>query len=114
MHSLFFKIFPVDVLPRKVLPRSGEAALFEEALRKALMCLTGKTKVSEAVQEWMKANVSEKSPEDLQSFNRAMEVQKKWEASGQEAGSSSIETTGETAEEVHAETPGAVNSNCLS
>ena len=78
MHSLFFKIFPVDVLPRKVLPRSGEAALFEEALRKALMCLTGKTKVSEAVQEWMKANVSEKSPEDLQSFNRAMEVQKKW------------------------------------
>jgi hypothetical protein len=78
MHSEFIKIFPVDVLPREVLPVSGNASLLEETLRKALICLTGKTKVSEAVQEWMKTNVSEKTPEDKLSYDRAIELQKKW------------------------------------
>ena len=49
-----------------------------------------------------------------QSDGGAEEVVRQPEASGQEAGSGSIETTGETAEEVHAETSGVVNSNCLS
>jgi hypothetical protein len=70
MHSEFTSCFPANITFRDPMPSFCDQQLFERVLRRALLCLTAKTKVSEKVTEFMKKNVIKRRAEDIVAFEQ--------------------------------------------
>ncbi len=78
MHSEFELVFPSDFnFPKKPSIR-GDPAVFERVLRRALLCLTNKSKLSEEVANWFEKHVVPRDTEDSLKYERATKSMKKW------------------------------------
>lgn len=78
MHAEFEAAFPADFNFPKKLPRHGDAAALERVLRRALLCLTNKSKLSDEVQSWIQANVVPRDREDIIKYKRGIDTLKQW------------------------------------
>jgi hypothetical protein len=70
MHSEFIECFPANITFKDKMPSEGAQDVYERVLRKALLCLTSKTKVGDKVTEFMQKNVIHRQHEDLLLYDR--------------------------------------------
>jgi hypothetical protein len=78
MHSEFELAFPRDFNFPKMPSVRGDPAVFERVIRRALQCLTNKSKLSEEVASWFEKHVVPRDTEDTLKYKRALEAMKEW------------------------------------
>ena len=77
MHSVVSDVFKEDVEFPEALPKTISAAILEEVLRRALLCMSGRGRINEHVQDWLKSNVAVTRGDAATEYQRAMENFKK-------------------------------------
>ena len=82
MHSEVLGSFPTSVNFPDPLPALYAAEVLERVLQRALLCMSGRGKISLKVEDWMKSNVISRSEDEVLEYRRATEKLKKMVSEG--------------------------------